>query len=342
MLTFAEPLTVAEIRSVATRADITAVSTNATMRTSTWQRLDEELFARRSDIRLVVHGAEYDLSFAAALTHVRRLAVHPVWRPKAIESIAQLPKLELLSLHAFFLESFDFLNGFDPRSLRSLSLHQTKSKKPSLAPLARFKNLRKLHVEFQSKDIEVLAELRALEEVTFRSVTTGDLEFLRPLPRLRSVDLKRGAIEDLSALAAKETVRYLELWQVRGVVDVDIAAQLPGLQHLFLQSLSKVRRLPSFRRNTALRRIHLQNMKALKDVATLATAPALEELVIYEGMTMQPEMFAPVLASRSLDRALGGFGSRTKNERFRAIAQRHGVGEVTGPFRFRRTRSGRS
>ncbi len=339
---FEDPLDTEEIRAVSRNAAIRAITTNKPVRTSTWEKLDDELFARRPDIRLVVSGAEYDLSFAAKMKHVRRFAAHPVWRPTAIESIARMPRLELLSLHAYFLDSLEFLRDLPTQHLESLWLGQTKSKKPSLAPLARFEKLRALHIEFQNRDLEMLGELRALEDLTLRSVTTPDLEFLRPLTRLRSLDLKLGSIADLSAIAGKTSLQYLELWQVKGVTDVEIAAKLPGLQHLFLQSLARVKRLPSFARNEELRRVHLQNMKALGDVSSLITAPVLEELVIYEGTAMNPDDFEDALAKKSLVRAVGAFGSRKKNERFASLAARHGVREITAPFRFRPARSGRS
>jgi hypothetical protein len=338
LLEVAEPITVVEARAAARRKDITAVSTNEVLRPATWRLLDEELFARRPDVRLVVRGSEYDLSFAATLKHVRRFAAHPVWRPKAIESLARIPKLELLSLNSFYLDSFEFLRELSARHLKTLWLGHTKSAKPSLAPLGRFTNLRTLYVEFQQKDIEVIGELRALEDLTFRSVSVPNLDFLRPLKRLRSLDLKLGSIGDLSVIAEKESLRYLELWQVKGVKDVEIAARLPRLQYLFLQSLTHVKRLPAFTRSKALRRVHLQNMKALRDVSGLVSAPALEELVLYEGGSMNPDVFEPVLAKRSLKRATGGFGSKSKNARFVAIAEKHGVRSVEGPFRFRGAR----
>jgi hypothetical protein len=75
--------------------------------------------------------------------------------------------LESLSVGVFELRDFTFLNQV-PTTLRALSLGATRSKAPTLSPLSRFRALGKLHLEGQSKDIEVLSELKLLEDVTLR------------------------------------------------------------------------------------------------------------------------------------------------------------------------------
>jgi len=40
----------------------------------------------------------------------------------------------------------------------------------------------------------------------------------------------------LSAIADKESIKYLELWQIRGLGDIGVVSSLSGLQFLFVQS----------------------------------------------------------------------------------------------------------
>ena len=49
-----------------------------------------------------------------------------------------------------------------------------------------------MHLDGQSKDIEVLGELDKLEDVTLRSITTPDLSYLARLRNLWSLDIKLG------------------------------------------------------------------------------------------------------------------------------------------------------
>jgi len=40
----------------------------------------------------------------------------------------------------------------------------------------------------------------------------------------------------LPAIADKESIKYLELWQIRGLGDIGVVSLLSGLQFLFVQS----------------------------------------------------------------------------------------------------------
>jgi len=327
--------TSAEIQSIVDDRSVKVVRPGRNVSSRTWARLDAELFRRRPEVRLAISALDYDLSFVGGLKHLRNLAFSCLGEATGVESIAKIPALESLYLHVYRLDSFEFLREISPLHLTSLSLCRTKSDRPSLAPLARFANLKKVYLEGHRKEIEVIGTLRRLEDVTIRSVTTPDLSYLRSLPRLLSVDVKLGGTKNLSAIAGMKTIRYLEVWQVRGLSNVEVAGQLPGLQYLFLQALPHVRKLPSFARSRSLRRVHLWNMQGLRDLSQLRTAPALEELVIYDARRLVPEDLEPVLAKKCLKRATVGFGSKAKNERFDELAERHGIGRVERPYKFR-------
>lgn len=54
------------------------------------------------------------------------------------------------------------------------------------------------------------------------------------------------------------------------------------LEYLFLQALKQVETLPDFSRAVNLRRIYLQTMKGIRDLRPIATAPAIEELILID------------------------------------------------------------
>lgn len=223
------------------------------------------------------------------------------------------------------LESFAFLNEVSPR-LRNLALGETRSRKPSLAPLGRFERLDTVYVEGQHKDIEVLSQLHELEDVTLRSITTRGLDYLKRLDKLRSLDIKLGGIRDLSAICGMPKINYLEVWQVRGLSDVSVIADLPCLQNLFLQSLPNVQSLPSLSDAHGLRGVVLMNMRGLRDFTPLEFAPALEQFALVEGRKNEPQDLAPVLRSRSLQRVQRLFGSLRKNREFERMRDEAGLG----------------
>ncbi len=326
---FTHRIATAELEALAANPSLKVLQTWGPVDPSFWPALDAEFFARRPDVELRLFGfysEPCDLSFASRLQHVRRLAADDLMQASGVEHVVRIPGLESLSLGIFSLESFEFLREANP-GLRSLALGPTRSKKPSLAPLSRFTDLRELHVEGHRKDIGVLSGLRALESVTLRSVTTPDVAFLRPLDRLWSLDLKLGGTKDLSALAGMAGIKFLELWQILGVEDVGVIARLPGLQFVFLQSLPRVEALPDLREARSLRRVMLENMRGLRSLASLEHAPALEELLLFDAGHLRPQDLVPVLRNPSLKRAAVFFGSDRKNREARDLLAQRGIGE---------------
>jgi hypothetical protein len=296
---------------------------------ASWPLLDEAFFSRRPDVELRIfgfYGTPCDLAFASGLRHVRRFAADCLMDATGVEHVARIPGLESLSLGVFSLESFDLLRDVNP-GLRSLALGQTRSKKPSLKALSHLTGLQRLFIEGHRKDIEVLSGLGDLEDVTLRSVTVTDLAFLQPLARLGSLGLKLGGIKNLSAISGMPTIKYLELWQILGLEDVGVAGELPGLQHLFFQSLRRVVSLPDLSSARSLRRVTLETMRGLRDLAPLAHAPALEELLLFDVSPLAPEDLVPALRNGSLKRVAVGFGSDRKNEAARALLKKHGKEE---------------
>jgi hypothetical protein len=210
--------------------------------------------------------------------------------------------------------------------ITDLKLGATRSKAPSLAPLSRFGSLKRLYLEGHAKDIEVLSDLQALEDVTLRSITARDLSYLAPLKRLWSLDIKLGGIRSFLGIEGKESIKYLELWQIRELHDIGIVSALPGLQNLFLESLPHM--FPSMTNATALRRVVLQNLKALQDFSAFETAPALEEFGLINGNNQTPEQLAPVLRNPAIRRVRAGFGSDRKNQLFARL--RDEAGKIDG------------
>ncbi|MBV6418120.1 MAG: hypothetical protein CMLOHMNK_02904 [Steroidobacteraceae bacterium] len=329
----AEPISRRDVVALLRDSAIRVVQTSSPISVASWTRLDAELFSQRPEIQLRVYGfnsSECDLSFARAMNNVRHFAADCLRKARNVDSVAAIPALESLSIGIFELESFCFLEGVSP-NLSRLFLGATRSKKPSLEPLARLTNLRELYLEGQQKEIEILSDLITLQDLTLRSIVTPNLEYIADLPALWSLDIKLGGIRDLSATSKVKSLKYLELWQIRGLEDVSVISGLSSLQNLFLQSLSRVISMPRLERCESLRRIVLQNMRGLKDLSALQFAPALEEFLLLQGEASKPDDLAPVLRNPRLVRAGAFFGSNAKNNEFQSMLR------STGRSTFERT-----
>jgi internalin A len=225
-----------------------------------------------------------------------------------------------VSVDAFDVGSFDGL-GHLPESLQSLALGRTR-KRLSLRVLERFTQLETLHVEGHTKDIDVLSQLRTLENLTLRSVTLPDLSILLPLRRLWSLDLKLGGTTDLRLLSEIGSLKYLELWMIRGLDDISSISDLPNLRFLFMQSLRRVTAIPDLSGCDRLRRIHLETMKGINDLSPLAAAPALEQLLLFDMGHLRLEDIEPLRDHKTLQSAGMGLGSIKRN---RAAAEMLGL-----------------
>jgi len=336
---FNDAVTEPELRQLAGSPTIKTLQCSAPVTDSVWSLLDRAFFSRRPDVELRVYGhysLECDLGFARRLKNVRRFAADCLRHATNVSAIAEIPDLDALSLGIFELPDLAVLDRL-PTSLSTLRLDATRSKTLRLDPLARLTSLKTLSIEGHNNGIDVLATLRALEEVTLRSITTPDLRYLTPLERLWALDVKLGSIRSFAGIEGKGSIKYLELWQVRALERVDVVASLPGLQNLFLQSLPRVQAMPRLEGCRVLRRVWLENMKGLGGFDAFEFAPALEEFALVDGRRQQPQQLVPLLRNPALRRVKAGFGSARQN---RAFAQLRGLygkedGEPWPPFEYR-------
>lgn len=336
---FDDAVTEADLHAMVKLPRLKTLQCSATVKEELWSLLDDVFFSRRPDVELRVYGhysSVCDLAFAQELTHVRRFAADCLQSAKNVDAIAAMRQLEALSLGILDLQDFSLLEKV-PATLTTLVLGETRSKKPHLEPLGRLRALRVLSIHGHNKGIDVLGTLRNLEQLTLRAVTTADLNFLAPLQRLWSLAIKLGGIASFGGIEGKESLKYLELWQIRGLGDVDIVASLPGLQRLFLQSLPLVKALPRLDGNHDLRRVVLENLRGCVDFSALETASALEEFALIQGERQQPEQLLPVLRNPAVRGAAAFFGSQRRNQEFERMRDAHGKTDwdLSTPFEYR-------
>jgi hypothetical protein len=330
---FERSLTFREVEQLVSDPKARTLQCSSPVESGTWDLLNRILFVERPEIELRVYGASvYDFSFLNVMKNVRRFSADCLMLATGLERIASLENLRELEIDIYGLDSFDFLEHV-PDEIKSLSLGVTKSEKPRLDLLSRFQSLNQLYLEGQQQGIEVLSELTKLEDLTLRSIGTEGLDYISELPLLWSLDIKLGCIRNLSAIADKESIKYLELWQVRGLVDISVVSSLRGLQFLFLQSLRNVSRIPDLSKLSKLRRLYLENLKGLRDVSAICHAPALEEFIHVSAQNIRPEQYVDLMRMPSLRRLVVGFGSHRKNEDFKDLTLRSGK-SVYSPTKF--------
>ena len=288
-------------------------------------QLEEFVFSKNSEISLRIYGfysQECDLSFLVKIPSLKKLSVDCLMKAENAEVITKLKNIESLGIGIYNLESFEFLKDINT-NLKELFLHQTKSKKLNLNLIDRFVNLEVLYIDGQSNGIEKINSLKNLKEITLRSISTGNLDYLKDLKYLWSVDIKLGGIKNFEALQTLPNLKYLELWQIRDLSDLSFISNLLNLQYLDIQSLKNVTNFPDLHKLLHLRRIYLENLKGLKEIDNIKDIPFLEEFIFVSAENMTPNNILPILKNKSIKSILCGFGSTKKNQILEKLIEEH-------------------
>ncbi len=287
--------------------------------------LQAVVFAKRPDITLRVfghYGLNCDLTFLKKIQSVKSIFVDCLQNASGVEVLTQFPILDKLAVGIYNLDNFDFLKDVSP-NITELSIEQTSSNKPSIEVIKRFTNLRYLYLEGQQKGIEIIQELKNLEKIVLRSITTKDVSYLAGLDKLWSVDIKLGGIKQFDSLTKNQNLKYLELWQIRGLSDLSFISDIQSLQNLLIQSLKQMISIPRFDKLQRLKRISLENLKSLTDLTSLEHVPNLQDFIYVLAENQEPENLLPVLRNPCVKNVLCRFGSDKKNNHFDKLTKEY-------------------
>jgi hypothetical protein len=225
----------------------------------------------------------------------------------SLEWLEPFAHIRSLSIDLWHVTSFDCLAAF--RNLRSLSLGETASTRPSLGFLRDLPGLEVLHIEAHDRDFAEIGGVKTLRELHLRVPRVKTLDPLRQHPRLEVVAINFGGIRDLSPLAEIPGLRALELYQVRKLdtSDLDALGECRSLLALSLGALRNVTRLTALTRcpTNTLRYLTMERMSGLETLADLAECVALEQIYLVESKPKDGRL--DLLArSRSLRHLIAG------------------------------------
>ena len=326
-----EPVTKKELKQIAEDRNITRLQYSNSLKTKSRKLINEIIIKKRPDIAIRIFGFYgknkiCDLNQVVDYVDVKRLWIDCMHDAIKLDAISNLKNITELQIGIFNNDSFDILARV-PDSITKLSLWATRSKKPSLKYLTRFRNLQELSLEGHSKHIEVINELTHLKSLMLRSISTSDLSYISKLNNLEYLDVKLGGIKNFDILRELPKIKYLELWQVRGINDLSFISDMESMQYLFLQSLPNVRSLPDLSKLRKLRRIYIDNLKGLHDFRNVLTASRLNEFAFFSATKQSVEELLPVLKIKGLKKCSVYFGSQKKNDEFKRLLDERNIEE---------------
>ncbi|OWA35106.1 hypothetical protein B9G55_10495 [Saccharibacillus sp. O16] len=293
--------------------------------------LNEQIFARRSDVTFRIYGfhlQEADLSVLQEMPDVERLIVDCCTRIAEPSDLGGLAKLRELELDVFELDSFELLH--EVRSdLSLLRLGKTRSKKPDLSVIQRFSSLEKLALNGQRKNIEVVQKLQRLKQVYIHGISLGDLAFLERLPQLTLLHIGFGSAEKLDWLAGLVHLQELKLLRVKGLKDLSALSALSQLQQLQIVDQPLVEKLPSLAGLPRLKRIICDNV-GLVELDGALDAPALDEWVLLDMPTLTTDDAARLIDKRRPSRLTVSLKKAAANKELQAMLEQEGFSEQRG------------
>ncbi|MCS4226930.1 hypothetical protein [Sphingobacterium sp. BIGb0165] len=314
----------AGLRALAADSSTKYIQFSAPLSNDEIDLLERIVFSQRQDIALRIFGhytTACDLTFLERIPSLKKVSIDCLIKATGINTVTKLKNLETLAVGILNLDNFDFLEKINP-NLKELFLYQTRSKKPNIECIERFKNLEYLYLERQQNGINAISKLKELKKIVLRSISTPNIDFLEGLEDLWSVNIKLGGIKSFEPLKNLPSIKYLELWQVRGLSDLSFISALPSLQNLFIQSLKQVTALPDLSKSKLLRRISLESMSGLTDVFSLKDVPNLKEFIIWDG-SQNADFYLPVFENPTVESVNGFLGSAKRNNRFAELARQY-------------------
>lgn len=231
-------------------------------------------------------------------------------------------------------DRIDSLDGVRHLSaaLRELSLSAIWLRRPSLIPLLRFTNLRSLSLDGdgQFRDPETIGRLHQLRTIRLGRRRDVDLGTLRLLPQLRHLEITGGSLRTPVAVSAElEGLRWLDLDWIRSLTHLTGLGDVVTLERLGLGQLSNLAALPDLTQATALRSVAIEKCRLVDDLTPLASAPALEQLILVDMPHLTPDHVRPLVGHPTLKYCSIGTGSVRRNGAIRDLLQ---LPEWPGPY----------
>ena len=232
------------------------------------------------------------------------------------------------SIDLEFLEHFRFLTSLSiPREIAVRSIAGLRFLSSQLTVLYLGSSRR-----VPSRDLGYLHALEGLEDLWLNGSVVNSLPEIGNLGHLKALHLHGGGLPDLAAVTRFAELRFLEIWNVRGLSNFDALGALPTLEVLKLDTLCRFERFPDMSGSTALRRLHTGELRSLIDVSGLRSAAALVEVSLGLCPRLDPAQLSVLTALPLLKRIDVGLGTNAKDSIVSQMIGAYGRPEYPAPW----------
>ena len=208
-----------------------------------------------------------------------------------------------LRLLGYATQDFEFLRSF-----------------PGLErPVAGCVQLESLHLQRQTKDFDELRSLRRLRYLGLSGISLPNLSVLLPFENLRSLYLGFCKPLNLDLLERLPELEALHFIKINNLHDLSALRLARNLRRIELEWLPHVETLPDLSELARLEEVEIGTMKSLRDVSSIAKAPALRFLGLWDCKALTPQSFECLIAHPTLRRVNFGVGRLKDNNAIAAM-----------------------
>jgi protein phosphatase 1 regulatory subunit 7 len=212
----------------------------------------------------------YDTGFDARtveqLPDVAALCLDCLFDVKHLNSLCRLTGLRQFSLGVFELSEPDILGRMKLDGLEKLVIGATRKRSIDLDALRVCRRLRGLFLSEHTTNIETLADLPALEQLSLGSIGKRQtLEFVSTIRRLRELTLILGGRNSIAEIQVPG-LEVLKVIRVRGLEQIETLASFPMLRSLNIDDQIRIRSLAFGASNDQLRSLWINNCKTLQSI----------------------------------------------------------------------------
>lgn len=183
--------------------------------------------------------------------------------------LTRLENLQSLRLNLFDLKDYSFVNNLS-HNLEELHISADTMGGSIVFDckwLMQYRQLKNLYLGKKAKkNIESIAQLEKLENLTLRGIKLNSFDFLKD-KKLQSLAVHWCSMNDLSSLADFTSLKNLELWRISKLEDISFISTLENLETLSLTDLKYIHTLPDLSALKNLKDIKIDNVPV--DISTL-------------------------------------------------------------------------
>ncbi len=228
------------------------------------------------------------------------------------EFLRYFPGLERLNVQVPIIKNIDGLRHVAD-SLKEFTLAST-TVRLSLGPVASCARLESLHLQRHVKDFGALRSLTRLRYLGISGISLPDLSALLPFVHLRSLFLGFCKPIDLVLLGRFTELEALHIIKINNLLDLSALRLARNLRRIELEWLPHVETLPELSELVMLEELEIQSMKSLRDISSIATAPALRYLGLWDCKGLTPQSFECLIGHPALKHLNFGVGRLKDNK----------------------------